>query len=238
MKVQVVGSGSMWNAYNSASYKIDHDILVDVPNGMCKNLFRQKTNPIEIEHVLLTHFHGDHYFDMPFFYLLKSKSEKNKVTVYCSKEGIRKIKKITLLAFPNSCKDIFKELDLKYQLQNSFQIASYKIKKVLVDHGRMAPAYGYLFHQHNKVVGFTGDTSLCETVEKMASQCDYLFCDGMLLKGTKSHMGIDNITYLCQKYPNCIFVVSHLEDEIRKAFKKLECSNIVVPDDGQVFDIE
>ena len=36
MKVKVIGSGSMWTSYNSASYMIDDNILVDIPNGMCK----------------------------------------------------------------------------------------------------------------------------------------------------------------------------------------------------------
>ena len=39
MKVTVVGSGSMWNKYNSASYLVDDNIAVDFPNGMCKYLF-------------------------------------------------------------------------------------------------------------------------------------------------------------------------------------------------------
>ena len=66
MKVKVIGSGSIWTKYNSASYFIDDNILVNMPNGMCKYLFRINEKPRNIEYVLLTHFHGDHYFDMPF----------------------------------------------------------------------------------------------------------------------------------------------------------------------------
>ena len=39
MKVVLVGTGSMLNEYNSASFLIDNDILIDMPNGMCKNLY-------------------------------------------------------------------------------------------------------------------------------------------------------------------------------------------------------
>ena len=53
MKVTVIGSGSMWNENNSASYMIDENILVDIPNGMCKNLFRQKLTPRQIDTVLI-----------------------------------------------------------------------------------------------------------------------------------------------------------------------------------------
>lgn len=47
MKVRDVGSGSMWNEHNSASYLIDDNIIVDMPNGMCKYLFRQNKDPRE-----------------------------------------------------------------------------------------------------------------------------------------------------------------------------------------------
>ena len=73
MKVRVIGSGSMWTAFNSASYMIDDNILVDIPNGLCKSLFRMGIDPRNIENVLITHFHGDHYFDIPFLFLLKAK---------------------------------------------------------------------------------------------------------------------------------------------------------------------
>mgnify|MGYP003554756395 CR=1 FL=1 len=120
MKIQVIGSGSMWTAYNSACYLIDDDIMVDFPNGACKYLYRLDIKPNTINHILLTHFHGDHYFDMPFYILNKSKSENKKARIYCSKEGKGKINKIGNLAFPNSFKDACSALDLKYRFSNLF----------------------------------------------------------------------------------------------------------------------
>lgn len=38
MQVKVIGSGSMGTSYNSASYIIDDDIIVNLSNGMCKYL--------------------------------------------------------------------------------------------------------------------------------------------------------------------------------------------------------
>ena len=87
MKIQVIGSGSMWTKYNSACYLIDDKIMVDFPNGACKYLYRLNIIPNTIDNIVLTHFHGDHYFDMPFYLLNKSKSENKNVNIYCSKEG-------------------------------------------------------------------------------------------------------------------------------------------------------
>ena len=34
MKITVIGTGNIGSKYNSASYMIDDDILIDMPNGM------------------------------------------------------------------------------------------------------------------------------------------------------------------------------------------------------------
>ena len=233
MKIKVIGSGSMWTKYNSACYLVDEDIMVDFPNGACKYLYRKNIKPSKINKVLLTHFHGDHYFDLPFYILNKSKSENKKVNIYCSKEGKLKIRRLGILAFPNSFKEASEETNLEYNFNNSFMVNSYKVNKLLVDHGRMKPAYGYIFNDNEKYIGFTGDTALCENVERMAEKCNYLFCDCMLNQGSKKHMGIDNIKYLTKKYETCTFVVSHLEDTTRDLLKELNIKNVIIPNDGE-----
>lgn len=238
MKVQIIGTGSMWTKYNSACYLIDKDIMIDFPNGTCKYLYRQNIEPRTINYVLLTHFHGDHYFDMPFYILNKSKSSSKNITVYCSKEGEGKINTIGDLAFPNSFKEACIATNIKYISDDEFSINDYKITKLLVDHGRMKPAYGYIFQKDNIFIGFTGDTALCQNVEIMAQKCSYLFCDCMLLTGTVKHQGIDNLEYLASKYQNCTFIVSHLEDVTRDKLKELNISNIIVPEDYQTLIID
>ena len=232
MKIKVIGSGSMWTKNNSASYLIDDNIIVDIPNGMCKNLFKLGINPKAIRHVLITHFHGDHYFDIPFYFLMKSRAEDKNINVYCSKEGKKKNNALLKLAFPNSRKDIIKEINLKYICTDTFKVNYYIVTKYLMDHGRMKPAFGYVFENKKTKIGFTGDTAICKNVLYMANICDYLFCDCSLIKSTDKHMGIDNIKYLSKTYPNCKFVVSHLDDDTREELKKLKIKNVIISSDG------
>ena len=237
MKVRIVGTGSMWGKHNSACYLIDDDIMVDFPNGACKYLYRTDIEPSSINHILITHFHGDHYFDIPFLIINKSKHNYTNLNIYCSKDGKNKIKKLGNLAFPNSFNKANKDLNTTYNFNNSFQLNDYKITKLLVDHGTPMPCYGYIFEYKNKTIGFTGDTHYCETVEYMAQICDYLFCDCMFLKGTTKHQGINDINYLLNKYPKCTFVTTHMEESTKKLLKKRKRKNLIVPNDYDIFNI-
>lgn len=228
----------MRTKYNSACYLIDNEIMVDFPNGACKYLYNLCINPSNIEYILLTHLHGDHYFDIPFCILNKLNEENKNLNIYCSKDGKSKIKKLNNLAFPNSFRNIHKKINLKYIFNNSFKIKSYYVNKILVNHGKMKPSFGYIFNYNENYIGFTGDSSLCKNIEIMAKKCSYLFCDCTLNIGNNQHLGVDNIKYLSEKYPECIFVVSHLEDESRKDLINLKIKNVIIPNDGQTIIVD
>ena len=66
MKVEFIGTGSIFATSNSASYLINDKILVDIPNGCCKALKRMNKDVIDVEYIFITHFHGDHFLDIPF----------------------------------------------------------------------------------------------------------------------------------------------------------------------------
>ena len=67
MNIKFIGTGGAFFASsNNASYLIDEKILVDLPNGGCRAMTKMDIDISKIDHILITHFHGDHYFDIPF----------------------------------------------------------------------------------------------------------------------------------------------------------------------------
>src|SRR5574344_805498 len=137
MKITMLGTGNFTSSSSSASYLIDYKILLDAPNGTYKNIKRIGIEPESISNILLTHFHGDHYFDMPFLLLAILKSKYRDINIYGSRDGLRKIKRLTKLGFPRAYKDIFRDLNIHYHYQTKLTIDSYQIQKVLVNHGHM-----------------------------------------------------------------------------------------------------
>ena len=237
MKIKAIGTGAIWSKKNSACYLIDEKILIDIPNGTCKELKRIGVEPIDIKYILLTHLHGDHYFDIPFLLLSKIKSEYIcSVVIATSKDGISKIKKLTKLAFPNTIKKIKNKVKIKYETSQNFNIEDYKIEKVKVKHGHMKPAFGYILEKDNTKIGFSGDSCYCESIDYLAKNCKVLICDCSLTTGNSSHMGIDNLMTLTDKYPNCTIYATHLDDNVRDELKKQ--TKIKILDDGNFINIK
>jgi len=64
MEINIIGSGSIGATDMSASTLIDKKILIDVPNGIVKHIKKLGYNTGEIESILITHLHGDHFFGL------------------------------------------------------------------------------------------------------------------------------------------------------------------------------
>ena len=233
MKLEVVGSGSIFSSQNSASYLVDDKILIDIPNGGCKALKRMKKDIIDIEYIFITHFHGDHYFDLPFLLSEKYVRGNRKITLVGNKELKKKVKAIMKLAFPSSYKKYLKGLDIKYiNNRNKINAKDIEVTSVEVLHGRMNYAHGYIFNQKGNVIGFTGDSCLCEGVEQIIKESNIVFIDTTLEIGDSSHMGIDNVVSLAKKYSNIKFITTHTKELINEKLKTIKQKNLIVGYDG------
>lgn len=235
MKLKILGSGSIYSKDNSASCLIDNKILIDVPNVTCKTLKRIGVEPSDISDIVITHFHGDHYFDMPFMLLSKITANNGRYNIYCDESGENKIHDLTKLAFPSKLDKINEYF--KYNINNKFNIrGDYEIEKIELEHEEGIEANGYIFSQRNVTVGFTGDTCMCEGLHAMAQQCNYLICDCNTLKGKKSHIGVDNIIELSQTYQNCIFYTTHMGNGVREEIQSLRIKNFIPLKDYDEFE--
>ena len=233
MKLKILGSGNIFSKYNSASYLVDDKILIDIPNGTCKTLKNIGIEPSKISEILITHFHGDHYLDMPFLLLNKIFDNAICSSIYCDSTGNEKIYNITKLAFPNKVKKINNYF--KYNYDKKFRINNYEIEKILLEHEDGIEAYGYIFNKNDLYVGFTGDSGICDNIEIMAKKCKHLICDCNSIKEKKSHMGIDNLTELAKRYSNCIFYTTHMDDSTRKELEKITMENSIILNDNDEF---
>ena len=72
MKIKMIGTGSVSAIENNSSCLVDDKILIDCGNGIFKALLKQNISINDLDTLLITHIHGDHFLDLPFLILLLS----------------------------------------------------------------------------------------------------------------------------------------------------------------------
>ncbi len=231
MKISLIGTGAMYTKYNSASTLINDDLIVDMPNGTVKQLLKRGFDLTKIKTILITHLHGDHTADIPFFikYIFNSENLKEAINIVGPK-GIKEklIELFNAYNFENEAEiNNYFNLNIKEILEGTINISTYNISSYLVEHGLEKPALGYIV---NDILGLTGDSGLCDGIEKIFSIADVVVSDVSLINGDNCHLGIDNIKYLLEKN-NVKVLPTHLRDKTREALLEENISNIQVVED-------
>ena len=239
MNVELIGTGAMYTKYNGASTLINDDIIVDMPNGTIKQLLKKNYKPEKIKTILITHLHGDHTADLPFFYKYIYHKEGISGTTIIGPQGIEN--KIEQLFNAYNFEDkriIDKKKNIKY-IEISEQnivvenVNEFKVEAIQVKHGIEELAYGYVI---NNSLGLTGDTSICDGVKEIIKNSKTIIADSTLLTGDFSHMGIDNIEYLAKTYQKQI-IPTHLLDTTREKLREMNIENVLLVEDGYKFEI-
>lgn len=242
MKLQIIGSGAIITTDASASALIDDRILVDCGAGTFKQLLKLNCNIEKIDTVLITHLHSDHFMDVPFMMLAAEKSPNNKqgLTIFLPEGGIGATYEIAKYLWnPEDDTKIWWPKNVRlieYQNEKVFTKNNISIEPIKVIHGELK-ASGFIIEKDDKRIGFSGDSIMCEGVEKITEMTDYVVLDASCPKsGNTVHMGLDDIYKLCNEYPNKRIIATHMYKETKKIIRR-NIPNLIVPNDGEIFEL-
>ena len=243
MKLKLIGTGSIGAIQSSACTLVNDDILIDMPNGIVKRMKQLGVDVSKIKNILITHLHGDHFLDIPFFMFEKFFAKSNeKIEIYCPPETQYKVKQIFDITFPGDYERITKNTNIKFNEINKLDkkeiLENVFVTSYLVEHGDLKNSYGYIIEDEGKKIGFSGDSRLCDNIEKIVSKSDVSILDMSLAEdGNNAHMGMADIEYLCNKYKDKKIISTHMHDITRKIAKEKNIKNLIIPEDGDVINL-
>lgn len=234
MEIILTGTGSIWSTCNSASARINETIAVDFPNGAFRAQLRMGMDPGKIDHLILTHMHGDHMLDLPVWALGRVKFGFPAVNpkIYVPESFVGGLKQLMHAAFSESlgCDVIEEHFD--FITADEFTIDGLAFQRIAVCHGNME-AYGYTVRDGKHTVSFSGDSGPCENIGEMAAASDVFICEAAVLKATAAHQGVESIIELAESNKNCAFYTTHMNDETRAALTgRVLPDNLHVGSDG------
>ncbi len=256
MKLTILGTGCPWTKRACANYLLDNNIIVDPGAGSVKQLLKSNDKLLHhekierIDLILITHFHLDHYGDIPYL-LQKCATGKygpnNKLTIIAPPNARQIIEQFTRLSIgDHSANKIgFDEHIDWYEAGDftTFKWRDLEITSLVLDHGHMID-YGYMIKQPNgKVISFTGDTVMTPNVEYMIEHSDLCVCCMSNTMKEKAHYNIIEGIELMKKYRGkCCLIPAHMTsqaiDYARTRIKMPYDLMVVDTDDELPYDYE
>jgi ribonuclease Z len=172
----------------------EHMFVVDAGTNGLRNLLRMRYPPGNIEAVLLTHFHSDHMDGLGEMATIRWVNGANTQPLpVIGPQGVQQIVNGFNLAYTQDSKgrnahhgDAVAppsgfgmaaqpfEVPAPGQLATVYDQDGVKIQALLVDHGPVKPAVGYLFTYKDRSVLISGDTSKSANLEQFAKGVDLL----------------------------------------------------------------
>ncbi|MBN2423965.1 MAG: ribonuclease Z [Calditrichaceae bacterium] len=172
MQIIILGNGGAINSglpYNA--FLLNGSLLCELPPDIMRSLGDQNINPLAIDTIFVSHFHGDHIFGAPFF-LLNSFMEREKQVRFIGPAGIKEhIVAITRAAFgqSNPCLEWLETNGIFEEISHNSLIEIYpgvRFRFFRLNHS--VETYGFEYIKNDKArFVYIADTLWCDSIAEI-----------------------------------------------------------------------
>lgn len=224
MQVRFVGCGDAFGSggrYNTCFHVTGESInfLIDCGASSLPALKRLGIVRDEIDLILITHFHGDHFAGLPFLLLDAQFSRRTRPLVIAGPQGIEmRLTQVMEALFENFSKTK-QRFDLSVVALEPEQTRSFGAIKVTpfpVVHGESGgPFLAYRVEAEDRVITYSADTEWTETLIPAARDADLFIAEAYYYdKVVKNHLSLTTLeAHLAEIKPKRL-VLTHMSDDM------------------------
>ena len=219
LELRFIGTGNAFAPTRYwSSFLLNGRILFDAPPTLMPHLNKMQVNPRDIEVVFISHFHGDHYFGLPFMLLEFAEMEpRTKDLTIVGPPGIyKRTEAATNLAFAN----VFRKRDRGYHLdfveaknERAGEAHGVRYTPYRVQHVPDLEAFAYRVEVDGRTIAYTGDSAMCDALRPLSADADVLVAECSCWTETCGaiHLTPSNILTLRQELaPSTKMVLTHI----------------------------
>jgi ribonuclease BN (tRNA processing enzyme) len=244
MQVRFVGCGDAFGSggrYNTCFHVTGEmaNFLIDCGASSLPALKRLGIVRDDIDLILITHFHGDHFAGLPFLLLDAQFTRRTRPLVIAGPPGIQtRLAQVMEALFENSSKTK-QRLDLSVVALEPGQTQNFGAIKVTpypVVHGESGgPFLAYRVEAEGRVIAYSADTEWTETLVPAARDADLFIAEAYTYdKEVKNHLSLATLeAHLAEIKPKRL-VLTHMSDDM---LGRLETLAYATASDGMIVEL-
>ncbi len=184
MRLTILGSGTNVHPTRAASgylVETDHTVLLDFGPRTLMNLIKSGVDRHQIQHVLFSHFHADHFSDfITFFFdaLIYTKHEGGRRTdlTLIGPKGTKPLIQNIMATFPSFSSPPFR-VRIKEVNGRPFEIGDTLVVPKPVVHVPDLNCVGYRLEYKKKTVVYSGDAQYSDSLVRLCDDADVAVLD-------------------------------------------------------------
>jgi ribonuclease BN (tRNA processing enzyme) len=244
VRIKFLGSGDAFGSGGRLQTCIfvqsdDTGFLLDCGASALISMKQFGVSPLDIDSILITHLHGDHFGGIPFF-ILDSQliSRRTEPLLIAGPPGLEeRITRAMEINFPGSSKIrqkfdiIFKELPEAV----SSRVGTINVTPSGVVHGSGAPSYALGVEVAEKTIVYSGDTEWTDSLIKGVDGADLFICETYYYdKKMKNHLNYQTLLDHRSDLSCKRIIVTHMSQDMLDRLDSLE---LEYAEDGKIIEL-
>lgn len=195
------------------------NFLIDCGASSLPALKRQGVARDDIELILITHFHGDHFGGLPFLLLDAQFSRRTRPLTIAGPEGIEtRLRQVMEAAFENSSKTKQRfDLDLVALVpERTVHFGAVSVTPFPVVHGESGgPFLGYRIETEGRIIAYTADTEWTEALIPLGRAADLFIAEAYTYdRPVKNHLSLKTLEARLGDIKPKRLILTHMSDDM------------------------
>jgi ribonuclease BN (tRNA processing enzyme) len=224
MRLQFVGCGDAFGSGGQLNtcFHVTGDgvnFLIDCGASSLPALKRLVITRDDIDLILITHFHGDHFAGLPFLLLDAQFSRRSRPLVIAGPDGIeQKLPQVMEALFERSSKtkQKFDLAVVTLKPEETREFGAVSVTPFPVVHGESGgPHLAYRIEAQGRAIAYSADTEWTETLIPLAHEADLFIAEAYYYdKLVKNHLSLTTLeAHLAEIKPKRL-VLTHMSDDM------------------------
>jgi ribonuclease BN (tRNA processing enzyme) len=221
-----LGSGNAFAAEGRAfsSFLLNGRTLFDIGPTVLQQLKRAQVSADQVDTVFTSHFHGDHFFGLPFLFLELCRLRRTRDIYVVGPPGVEdRSEELFENAFPGLPKTMksFRRRYVEVDDGKEGAVGGLQFAAAEVEHVPSLRCFAYRVHLDGRSLLYSGDSKYCDGLLRLLPGADTLVLE-CSLNGDPVHMSPEDVRRVVrQASPRSRTVVTHLDGTATEFLKDL-----------------